>query len=410
MDILEQMPILNDLTPEMRDLLLQALLLVIVLALVWVLRRVITAIVMRPLRGLAKRTKTATDDQILDAVVGPIRIAIIAIAIVMVIAVLDFGTALTNISQTASRSLIIAAIAFALYNIVDIIAFTPNTLLSITGLRLDERLLPFLRTIVKGFILVMGGLIIIQEWGYNVTGLIASFGVVGLAFSLAAQDTASNVFGFTAIVSDNPFNIGDYIVTADFAGVVEHVGVRSTRVRKLDQSLVTVPNSALTNAAVTNWSRLSKRRLDFVIGLTYDSTSQQMRQIVNDIRDLLTERDHIEEGSVVVHFVTFGDSALEIRIICNILLPDWGQFTAETEQINLAIMDMVEADGLSMAFPSRSLYIETLPQDLLPQGSAQESTTPEPKPEPPSQPVSPQEGDVDASTVPPSEVPNQANE
>ena len=100
----------------------------------------------------------------------------------------------------------------------------------------------------------MGAMIIIREFGYDVTGLIASFGVIGLALSLAAKDTAANVFGFTAIVSDNPFQVGDYITMGDFAGTVEHVGVRSTRVRKLDQSLVTVPNSKLTDSAVTNWS------------------------------------------------------------------------------------------------------------------------------------------------------------
>lgn len=408
MDILQQSPILNSLPAEMRNMILRLLLLIIVLALVWVLRRVITAIVMRPLRSLSKRTQSTTDDQVLDAVVGPIRIGIIAVAIVASTSVLDFGPALTQISQSLTRSLLIAAMMFAIYNIIDIVAFTPNTLLTITGLRLDERLLPFLRVVIKGFILVMGALIIIQEWGYNVTGLIASFGVVGLAFSLAAQDTAANVFGFTAIVSDNPFKVGDYIVTADFAGIVENVGVRSTRVRKLDQSLVSVPNSTLTNAAVTNWSRLQKRRLDFVIGLTYDTNSTQMRNVVKAIHEMLDEREHVEEGSVVVHFISFGDSALEIRIICNILLPDWGQFTAETEQVNLAVMDIVEEHGLSMAFPSRSLYIETVPQQMTAQMRTPFSQYQQPEPEPETATPAPDD-DEDAKYIPPSEVPNQAN-
>jgi len=410
MDILQQSSLLNSMPAEVRNMILRVLMLIIVLLLVWVLRRVITAIVMRPLRSLSKRTKSTTDDQILDAIIGPVRIAIIATAVVVTTGILDFGPALTQISQSLTRSLFIAAVMFAIYNIIDIVAFTPNTLLSITGMRLDERLLPFARVVIKGFILVMGALIIIQEWGYNVTGLIASFGVVGLAFSLAAQDTAANVFGFTAIVSDNPFKVGDYIVTADFAGIVEHVGVRSTRVRKLDQSLVSVPNSTLTNAAVTNWSRLQKRRLDFVIGLTYDTNSGQMRNVVKSIHEMLDEREHVEEGSVVVHFINFGDSALEIRIICNILLPDWGQFTAETEQVNLAIMDIVEENGLSMAFPSRSLYIETLPQQmnapLRTPFSQYQQPEPEPEPEPPTPTA---DDDEDARNIPPSEVPNQAN-
>jgi MscS family membrane protein len=191
---------------------------------------------------------------------------------------------------------------------------------------------------------------------------VASFGVIGLAFSLAAKDTAANVFGFTAIVSDNPFQVGDFIVTGDFSGIVEHVGVRSTRVRKLDQSLVTVPNSKLTDAAVTNWSRLSKRRLDFYIGLTYATTAVQMRECLNRLREMLREREHIDPETVQVFFAEFADSALSVRVIASVLIQDWGEYMAEAEAIYLEIMELVESLGLGFAFPSRSVYIETLPE------------------------------------------------
>lgn len=360
-DIMRELPIINQMSPQVRDVVLRLLLLIIALLIVWVLRRVLTYAVVTPVKQLTKRTSFETDNRILEAVRRPMRLVVLALGIAITTALLDFGPAIQAFADDVARALVIAAMMFAIYNLVDIIAISSDVLARVTGIQIEDRLLPFLRTVVKIFILVMGTLIILQEFGYDVTGLIASFGVVGLAFSLAAQDTAANVFGFTAIVSDNPFDIGDYIVTNDFAGIVEHVGVRSTRIRKLDQSVVYVPNSKLTDAPVTNWSRLSKRRIDFTLGLTYDTTSQQMREVMNRIRAMLGDRNTIDPDSVVVRFAEFGDSALNIKIIAMVLIADWNAWMAEVEEVNLAIMDIVQQMGLSIAFPSRSLYIETLP-------------------------------------------------
>jgi MscS family membrane protein len=361
MNLVEQIPFFQEMSPEVRGIVLQLLLLLIVLILIQVLRKALNRVLEGPIKRAIERTEFEHDDTIYRAIQRPSRLLVIALSIGIAITILDFGTEIQSFANVLARSLLIASVLFAFYNLVDLIALTSVTLQRITGLSVEERLLPFLRTVLKVLILALGLFIIIQEFGYDATGLVASFGVVGLAFSLAAQDTASNVFGFAAIVSDNPFEVGDYIVTSDFAGVVEHVGVRSTRVRKLDQSLVSVPNNSLTNAAVTNWSRLAKRRLDFMVGLTYDTSAAQMRYILDRLRDMLRAREHIEEDSVVVHFIKFNDSSLDIRIICNIMLPEWNAFTAETELINLEVMEIVEELGLSFAFPSTSIYVETLP-------------------------------------------------
>jgi MscS family membrane protein len=334
----------------------------IVIISIYGLRFLLTRVLLTRVRNLTSNTRYKMDDKLIEALDRPIRILTIGAGIALVSVLFDFNADVDRLSENLSSALVILSIFIFLYTLVDIVGFTSDTLRRITGLQVQERLLPFMRTIAKGFILVMAVLIILQEFGYNVTGLIASFGVVGLAFSLAAQDTAANVFGFTAIVSDNPFQVGDYIVTGDFAGTVEHVGVRSTRVRKLDQSLVTVPNSSLSDAAVTNWSRLSKRRLDFILGVGYETTSQQMRDLLNRLRDLLKSHENIDTDSVIVHFVEFGGSSLDIRLIAYMMLPNWGEYTAEVELVNLEIMEIVEEMGVNIAFPSRSIYIESLPQ------------------------------------------------
>lgn len=399
MNLVQEIAIFQQMSPEVRSIVLQLILILIVLVLIQILRMGLNRLLEGPIKSAIQRAFVGYDETIFGAIKRPSRLAVIGLSIFIALAVLDFGAEIQTLALTIARSLIIISVIFMLYNLVGLIALTTYTLHRITGISIEERLLPFLRTVIKIIILVMGLLIVIQEFGYNATGLIASFGVVGLAFSLAAQDTAANVFGFAAIVSDNPFQVGDFIVTGDFSGIVEHVGVRSTRVRKLDQSLVSVPNNALTNAAVTNWSRLTRRRLDFNIGLTYDTTPAQMRYFLDRVRQMLKERDNVDPETVIVHFIRFADSSLEIRIICMVLFPDWNSFTAETELINLEIMEIVQELGLSFAFPSRSLYVETLPT------TAEDLRN---VPVPPRYRIKPDANA--AANVPPSDVPEQEND
>lgn len=362
MNIIDYIPFISDLPIEHRALI------VIISApiLVWLvsltIRTIIMNFVMAPIKRYAKTTETDLDDRALKVIERPIRVLMIGIAIAIISSLLQFKGDLDQLADNVANALIIAAIFYFVYNLVDIIGVTSENVRRFTGLHIEERLLPFLRVVAKVFVVIMGLLIVVQEFGYSITGLIASFGVIGLAISLAAQDTAANIIGFTSIVSDNPFEMGDYVVTGDIAGTVENVGVRTTRIRKLDQALVTIPNHKLTDAALTNWSRLAKRRLDFYIGLTYATTASQMRDVLQKIRDMLKERETIDPDSVIVNFVEFDDSSLNIRIIAYILIADWAEFTAEQELINLEIMDIVEASGVSMAFPSTSVYIEKYPK------------------------------------------------
>lgn len=401
MDLARDIPILRDLPLETQDMVLRILLFLIVLGLVWMLRRVIAAIILSPLTRVAGKSKNSYDGIILDAIRGPLNLVIIAIALAVSTSVLDFGPTTNVIADRVARSMFIAALTFTAYNLVGFVALTPTIIRRTTGLKIEERLLPFLSTVVKVFVVIMGTLIIIQEWGFDVTGLVASFGIVGLAFSLAAQDTAANVFGFTAIIGDNPFDVGDFIITSQAEGIVEHVGIRSTRIRKLDQSLVTVPNNVMTSAAVTNWSRLSKRRIDFYVGLTYDTTSQQMGEVTDKIKEMLLSREAVDPESVVVHFVRFGGSSLDIRIICYVFIADWNAYTAETEAINLEVMDIVESMDLEFAFPSTSVYIESVPKTKRPSAKR-------PKRYPP---ASQEAAEVLMESGPrESDTPNQANE
>lgn len=361
MNIAEQIPLLSQLPPGLQDAILQFILLVVVLAVIWVLRRAVAWLVVRPLRVLVQRSDNDLDDRAIEAMLGPVRWVIVALGISLTVNILNFDQTINLVGSVISRTILIIAAFFAALRIFGLITFDRDTILRFTGISIQERLIPFLRTAIQMILVILAIVIILQEWGFEVNGLIASLGIVGLAFSLAAQDTVSNLFGFTAIVGDNPFKVGDFINTPDVSGIVEHVGVRSTRVRQLNQAIVTVPNSKLANAVILNWSRLSKRWVDFKLGVTYSTNARQMRALLERLRTMLASRELVDPNSVVVYFTDFNDSSLDVLIRCYIYLADWGEFQAEKERINLEIMELVEEMGLSIAFPSRSVYLETFP-------------------------------------------------
>ncbi len=343
------------------NMILQIFALIIALLLIWIGRHVVTWAIMRPLQRISSRSQMPFDDKIVTAVKMPMRWFVVAAALLVSVTILDTGDSVTVFVQRLGRSAILIGMMLLFYKLVDIFAFSSNMLFRVTGLSIEERLLPFIRTSIKVLILVIGVLAVMSEWDYDVTGLVAGVGLSGLALSLAAQDTASNLFGFASIIGDRPFDVGDYIVTPDVEGVVEEVGIRSSRIRQLDQALVTIPNSTLANSVVKNWSRLSKRRVDYMLGVTYDSTSEDLQHLLHRVRELLNNWASVEPGSVVVYFMEFGGSSLDILVRCYLTIPDWGEFQAEKEQINLQVMDLVAELGLSVAFPSRSLYLENLP-------------------------------------------------
>ena len=369
-----QIDFLNGLDAEVRNLILRIALAALALLLIWLLRRMITRIILLPLRRMIiERTESQLDDILMGVIETPIRYLIIALGISVAGQILLADSGTVQFVGRLSRTFVIIAVAMALYNAVDLIVQSSIQLRYITGVSIDEQLLPFMRTALKFVIIAIAIIVVLQEWRYDVNGLVAGLGLSGLAFSLAAKDTAANLFAFTTIVSDRPFVVGEFIKTPDVEGIVEEVGSRNIRIRQLDQAYVTVPNATIAAAPILNWSRLAKRRISFTLGITYAAKSADIRALLDNLREMLKSRELVDEESVVVYFTDFGDSALHILIVCMVLEPDWGLFTAEKEQINLAIMDIVEGMGLSFAFPSQSLYIENLPPLPAPNGSEQDN-------------------------------------
>lgn len=351
----------RGLPPEVTNNILRLLLAILVLLLVWLMRRVLAWAIVAPVRRLTKGTRYEWVSLLLDTLTPTVRLLVIVAGIVIGAQILEVDFETVQFLRHLIRSLVVLAVFIGLYRFVDMIAPTSARLFRLTGLDIPERLLPFIRTAAKLALVVLGIVVIIQEWGYDVSGIIAGAGLAGLAFSLAAQDTVANLFGFTTIVGDQPFVVGEFIKTPDVEGVVEHVGVRSTRIRQLNQAYVTIPNSKLAQSVILNWSRLSKRWLDLTLPISYQATGDQITAIIERVRAMLLERELVQADSVLVNFVDFGENGLRLLIRCYINLADWGQYTAEKERIYLEIMKIIEHAGLSIAFSARTVYIENAP-------------------------------------------------
>jgi MscS family membrane protein len=218
-------------------------------------------------------------------------------------------------------------------------------------IRLGTRLVGFVAAVA---ILIEGG----DELGFPAYSVLAGLGVGGLAVALAARDTIANLIGSLLITIEKPFRVGHVVRIGGSEGTVEDVGFRSTRIRTPDNSLVTIPSSAVVNTTVENLSIRTKRRQRFFVQVMYDTPREKVEQIVAGIRQLIVDHPLAEENTCQVRLNNFAESSLDILVIFNLMVEDYASELREREAVLLQIMDLVKDAGVEFAFPTRTLYIE----------------------------------------------------
>lgn len=339
---------------------------IIVFFLFLLLRKFFTSIVIGSLQKLAARTKTYYDDKIISALVAPMSFAMILIGLHLFFA-LTFTD--TPTIKKVLNTLVVYDIFWAIIAITDtlknIIYHTTRKLNPDLSKEIGNFILTLLRILIGG-----AGLgAMLQVWGINVTALVASLGLGGLAFALAAKDTAANLFGSFSLLIDKTIRIGEWIKVDGIEGTVEDIGIRTTKIRSFEKSLITVPNQIIANHPIENFSRRGVRRIKISIGLTYDTSSMQMNNIVKEIKTMLQQhKDIAREEPLLVNFESFGDSSLSIFIYAFTATADWESYLKIREDIHLKIMKIVENNQASFAFPSQSIYIENFPQNTASRG------------------------------------------
>ena len=280
-------------------------------------------------------------------------------------------TALAALPWADARRAAVSAALLLLYRIVCILllgrglwgsAPVCSLLLGGAANRLDlntnRTLISVLEKVFRFCVLALCIITVLDELGYPVTGLITGLGLTGLTFSLAAKDSASNMFSGLMILIEKPFGIGDWIKVGDVEGTVEDLTFRSTKVRALDNSLYVLPNATVSSATINNGTKRTKRLFRFTLGVTYDATRPQLEALMAALAKMLRERCEVETESVTVRLTGFGDSSIDILVSCYVETPDLARFLSIQNSLNLDIMDVMAQCGTSFAFPSTSVYIE----------------------------------------------------
>lgn len=321
------------------------------------LRKIFTKVVMEFFLFLSRQTKTSLDEQIITRLKEPIRFAFIVVGLHLFFLLLFIQS---DFIRLLLESLIIYTVFWAIASLIE--AFR-DYLFNYRDIdkQHSKELTSFVIKVFKGVVIAIGVSMVLHNWGVNVTGIIASLGLGGLAFALAAKDTASNLFASIALLLDNSIRNGEWIKVVGVEGVVENVGMRTTKIRSFEKSLYTVPNHLIANNPIENFSRRGVRRIKLTVGLIYDTSSKQLEDIVRDIRDMLQQHPKIsQKETLLVNFDALGESALNIFIYAFTHTAQWDQYLDIREDVHLQIMKIVEKHGSAFAFPSQSLYVESI--------------------------------------------------
>lgn len=344
-----------------------------------ILRGIIVRSTFTSLRKLASKTAMKHDDHLLEALERPAMTFLLVLGFYLAMIVLPFDPEWQNVVQTAFRGLSVLIVFWALFRLVDVLVDLIGTLYDETSSAPSFRGFGGLvKKSLRAFILVVGSVMVMDNLGYNIGGIIATLGIGGAAFAFAAKDSIANLYGSLALALDRPFAVGDWIQVGDVVdGDVEEIGLRSTKVRTWPKTIISIPNAVLANEMINNWSRMPKRRVKQVVGVTYDTKPETMNEIVEGIREVLRQDEGVNQEFILVNWTDFGPSSLDILVYYFTKTTAWLDYMDVRQRINGKIMNVVTANGSSVAFPTRTLHLEgelaerlagqSLPNDAGPQ-------------------------------------------
>ncbi|MCG6925763.1 MAG: mechanosensitive ion channel family protein [Acidobacteria bacterium] len=325
--------------------------------LAWALGRALGRVTRAILRRVFARTRTQWDDRLLGRVGPPLTLAW---------GLVIFYAALPKLGLTAQADSILrgllaagaAAVFFwALWRSLDVLADFVTTRPWAEESPSTRNLLTIGANLAKGVVAGLGVVAVLSAIGYPVTTLLAGLGIGGLAFAFGAQKTVENLFGSISLAVDQPFRVGDFVKVEDFVGTVEEIGLRSTRFRTLDRTVISIPNGQLSDQRLETFAARDRMRLATTIGLEYGTTHAQMLQVIEGFERVLRDHEKIWPDAMVVKFKEFGASSLDIEIMAWFQVPTWGDFQQCRQEVLLGFIKVVEDAGTAFAFPTQTLHV-----------------------------------------------------
>jgi MscS family membrane protein len=329
----------------------------IVMLLAVLLRHVITKFIFHYLKKWAEKTETTLDDKLFPALEGPTAMMVMVLGIFGALTVLQLSPATDAILFKSGNMAVLGVFVWGVIRAGGAILDHLEEIAHGRQMTVAT-FMPLIKKTLFVFTIVLGLLMILQTVGFQIGVFLTSLGIGGLAFALAAQDTIANLFGSFVVVVDQPFKVGDTVKIAGNVGTVEDIGLRSTKLRLVDKSLLVIPNKSVASEAITNLARFKQRRVEQVIGLTYDTKPEQMTDIVEEIKRLILAEPEVDSSSVMVFFRDYSASSLDIWLVYLTKAADFQATMKLRQRLNLAIMSAVNARGLSFAFPTQTVQLE----------------------------------------------------
>ena len=301
----------------------------------------------------AKKTKTTLDDEVLKNIKKPIYFFVLLVGAYYS---LEFLSILKPYSTELARIFTIAEIllvTFIITRVINVVVVWYSKRRA--KKKMSEHILFILKKIVNAAIFLFAFLIILDVFDVNLSGAVVGLGVGGIAIAFALQNVLSDAFSAFSIYFDRPFEIGDFIIVGDYAGTVKKIGIKSTRVQLLQGEELVLANSVLTNKSLRNFKKLRKRRIVFHFGVTYDTPIEKLKKIPDMVRKIV---DGNELATVDrIHFKEFGDFSLNFEIVYYMNSKDYAKYMDTQQEINFAIKEAFEKEGIEMAFPTQTIFL-----------------------------------------------------
>ena len=321
----------------------------------FVVVRIFRCVILRRLENRAERTKTSVDDFVVKGIRGQL------LPIVFIVAVY-LGTKIMYLSTTLAK--VVDFVALALVTILGA-AFLSSLAVFIFRKYWEKKkketdstmVTKFISGLLKIVIWTIALLLFLDNIGVKVNSIIAGLGIGGVAIAFAAQSVLTDIFCYFTIFFDRPFEIGDFIIAGTQMGTVEHIGVKTTRLRSLGGEELIFSNTDLTSARISNYKTLEKRRVLFQIGVTYDTSMNMLREIPRIVRTVIEKIPGTEFGRA--HFFAYDDSSLNFEIVYFVLSGDYDKYMDIHQQVNLGLKEEFDLRKISFAFPTQTLHIES---------------------------------------------------
>ncbi|MCA9669555.1 MAG: mechanosensitive ion channel family protein [Myxococcales bacterium] len=331
--------------------------LVVGLVLAWFFGLIGSYVTRKILLQMAKATKWEWDDRVVEAMDGPLKFVFAALALLIVAGLLILGPGPRDVVMRVCKLFAVLGLGWFLVRTIDVAGDILKDFFNKRDDEMGKAMVPVARRIFKPIMVLVVLIVALQNAGVNVAGLIAGLGIGGLALAMAAKSTLENMLGGITIAFDRPFKVGDTVTVGTVTGAVEEVGLRSTRIRTADRTLVTLPNSKIVDSQVENYAPRDRIRLTFKIGLQYDTSPDQIRFVLDAIKRYMVSDARIyQDGGFRIRLNAYADSAIELDGFIFAATTDFNLFTVVKEDFFFRIGEIVEEAGAQFAFPTRTIY------------------------------------------------------